>query len=167
MAVHVRRECSATSEELLKAIRDHAPERGEHDLPEWAHRNGIRRTVARTGRDWFRLRFKWNPWYDEGDNLELTGSVTARPGGGTILVARAGRRRGMRVFVILFAGFALVMAVAGAVGGAALLVGITLVGVALMRWQDKRVSRTNDPEAAYLVERLEYAISQAELPQNA
>lgn len=162
MAIHIRRECSATPDAVLEAIRAYAPERGPAHLPAVSRQGGAIRTVARTGRHSFRLRFKRNPWYDEGDNLELHGTVTSRPVGGTLLVARAGRRRGLRAFVILFSGMSLIMALAGAGAGAAWPVGIMLLGVAVLRWQDARVSYVSDPEAAYLVDRLEYAIMHVE-----
>ena len=160
MAILVQRDCRATPEALLEAIRQQA-DAGEPNVPEPLRRGGITGIKVRTGRNSFGVRLRWNPWYNEGDTLELRGSVTAAPGGGSLVVARAGRTRAMLPFVIFFG--ALALAIAGTAAAVAwTLLGILLMGVLAIRWQDARVTRDRDIEAAYLLERLEAAISRAE-----
>ena len=161
MAIELYLTSSAAPESVLAAIREDVREWRESVIPRNIREAGALQVVARINSPKFRLRFD-RGWVRGriNDPLEVWGSVKSDGAAGAVVIARCGAR-GPGIF--LSAVFALLAANSLLRdGGTAWWVwSLLAAGSALVDWvNDDRVTRSN-PEAEYLVERLEQAVASA------
>ena len=150
----------ATPERVLASIREDLREWRESVIPRALWDGGVLQVVGDVEPPRFRL------WYDRrwkrgkgGDPLELRGEVTAEPEGGSRVRGRCGKSAGRWWGAGIFAALGLWVAFGGAGFSNASPVFVLAGILALVDYFRLRPgAAADDPEARYLVERVEAAV---------
>ena len=157
-------ESSASPDTVLAALRERAGEWRQSRLPESFRRRGM---LAITSELRGRTCVVAYDWPGQGPDhlplpLRLVATVADRADGGSRVQIRCEYRSGLRVITVMCALLAVVPLVAfGRIAWPALLAAVSWWTFAALLDRDTRKgpTREGDPEAAYLVERVEAVIA--------
>jgi hypothetical protein len=163
--IHIQLKSPAPPVTVLAEIRDHSAQWRLSELPEWAQHAEILAVECRVRgaqyRLWYTRQWYWGPlrW------LDLRGTAQPAPGGGTELAFSVGCRpqwyEGLPLVLVL-GGLAFIVASAPLLWPMALIVPAWIGLNGWQLWQtNQHLTRPNEPQADYLVRRLEAALDRA------
>ena len=160
--IHLRIRSAAPPTAVLAAIRDYAAQWRLSEVPDWAQRAGILAVECRVRGAAYRLWYTRQAYWGALIWLELRGSAEPAPDGGTQLVLSVGCRPRPSDWAIL-AVSCVVLTFTVAIGALPWPMLLLLpVGFGLQGWliweTSQSLTRRNEPQADYLIRRVEAAL---------
>ena len=158
MAYTLQFTTSAPPTRVLDAISGLNREWREPSIPAELRRRGAHWLRAKTGEERFTLAYGSN--WEAYPPVVIEGVVRQTTSGSSTVTATVGYGRFRQIGAAVFGALGVWVILSGHLGGTVLL-GMAGLVAAIHEWQHLAVTPAADPEAAYLVERLERTVANA------